>query len=394
MKQQRTLILVMVLSMVMIAPLSVDEYTPSLPHMVKSLGTTTAQMQLTVTLYMFAFAISQLIFGPIADRIGRRRLLIRIFPLFLLGTALCACAQSESFLFAGRILQGLGVGPIAFTSSTLISDSFEGAELTHTTSLYSTVYSFVPIAAPLIGGFIQDIWGWQANFLFVFIFAFILYLFYLWKLPETHKGSGFKDFSLKKILHDYGKVLRNKHYIAAATGSLLMWAIIIVFSILAPFIIQNTLAYTAAEYGIIALIVGVGFMIGGILNTKLLKTPYGKNILQRAMTLALFCSLIQLTFALNHYVTISTVIIPTFLIMICVGIGFPNFYAIAISAIPELPGLSNAMVGTIILMGAVIITSILTLFHAHSLSTFSCVYTLLSLLGLLQARQFSHKGSK
>lgn len=155
------------LMMVTPAPLSIDEYAPSLPAMVHALNGTQTLLQLSISIYMLAFAISQIVLGPLSDRFGRRPIIVWATPVFLVGTILCILSHSAPMLLVSRFIQGLGIGAFALTASSLIADVFSGDQLHRVTSMFSTTYSFVPIVAPVIGGYIQA--GKRILFLFLLL---------------------------------------------------------------------------------------------------------------------------------------------------------------------------------------------------------------------------------
>ena len=154
-----------------LAPIPVDEYAPSLPAMVRFFDSSVSAMQLSISVFLLTLGIGQVVMGPLSDRYGRRIILIIGIALYLVGTAACIVADSVWLLMAGRAVQGLGIASCAMTATTLIGDSFKGDEIGRVTSYFSLTYGLVPILSPVVGGHIQDLWGWQANFGFMFVVA-------------------------------------------------------------------------------------------------------------------------------------------------------------------------------------------------------------------------------
>ena len=147
------------------------------------------------------------------------------------------------------------------TATTLIGDCFEGDDIGRVTSYFSLAYGLVPILSPVIGGHIQDLWGWQANFGFMFIFAAIAFVFIIVKLPETHPPTSDSQLHPVTILKNYVKVLREPRYMSAVFGITVSWSMIISFSVLGPFLLQSRLGYSAQVYGWAALFVGMGILL-------------------------------------------------------------------------------------------------------------------------------------
>ncbi|WP_131782647.1 multidrug effflux MFS transporter [Legionella gresilensis] len=366
-----------------IPPLAIDEYTPSMPFMVSDLNTSVAQVQLSIIYYLLAFSISQLVCGVLSDYFGRRIVLLLSMPLFFLGSLFCIFTHNIGLLILGRILQGLGVGGIALTGPALMADCFDGPELTKVSSYYSLIYSFIPITAPVLGGLIQDYFNWRANFLFMFILSIFIYFIFYFKLPETNPRVPSKKLDLGNVLKSYLIILTHRSYMVSVIGLILTWSLFVVFSIMAPFIIEISLGYSASVYGAFAILVGLGFFVGNSINSLLIK-KYSENFLLRVSLLSmLIFSIILLSLQLQNYINIYTIMIPVFFIMTAAGISFPHLYASAVGALPEYAGKAGSLIGSLILIGAVIINTIITDLRAHSSIDMAAVYLILSAINLL-----------
>jgi len=386
-------IMFLIVLTVIIPPLGIDEYTPSLPHMIFPLHATVALMQLTVTIYMFAFALGQGTCGYLADSFGRRPIVVWTFPLFLVGSIICIFSHSISVLYSGRILQGLGVGGMALSGPAMIADCFTGKDINRASGYYSTVYSFIPISAPIFGGYIQEYLGWRANFVFMLILGLIIYAYFLWRMPETHKPTDADKINFSNIIRNYSAVLGNKQYMLAVTCMTLTWAMFIVFSIMGPFIIQGRLGYSPSAYGLMALLIGLGFFVGNLLNNLIFKKTSALHIIQLGLIIMILMAILLLLFPLLGYVNVWVIMSPLFVIMIGAGLCFPHFNADAVSAVPQYAGVAGALIGTLILIGTVIITAIITRFHAHSPKIMASVFLILSVLCLL-THYFSKKSGR
>ena len=97
-------------------------------------------------------------------------------------------------------------------------------------------------------------------------------------LPETHQPQAQHQINLKNIVHNYGAVLRNGQYLLAVLAMIFVWSLFVVFSVMAPFLIQNNLHYPSSVYGVLALLVGLGFFVGNALNTQLIKSRSPKEV--------------------------------------------------------------------------------------------------------------------
>jgi len=366
-----------------LAPIPVDEYAPSLPAMVRYFDSSVSAMQLSITVFLFALGLGQVIMGPLSDRFGRRPILITGIAVYLAGTLVCIASDTVGLLMAGRAVQGIGIASCAMTATTLIGDCFEGDEIDRVTSYFSLTYGLVPILSPVIGGHIQDFWGWQANFTFMFIFAAFAFVTIILKLPETHPPRAENKLRPIQILKNYFRVLGEAHYLTAVFGIAVSWSMIISFSVVGPFLLQDGLGLSAQVYGWSALFVGLGFFLGNLLNTALLKHHKPPAILKLGLTMSLAAGLLMTILFMAGPVNLITVMAPTFVVMTGIGLTFPNYYGIAVGVFTdELTGVANALIGALVLFGTVLYTTVLTAFHAHAPLTLASVFVVLSLLSI------------
>jgi DHA1 family bicyclomycin/chloramphenicol resistance-like MFS transporter/DHA1 family 2-module integral membrane pump EmrD-like MFS transporter len=351
--------------------------------MVGFFKTSASAMQLSISAFLLALGIGQVVMGPLSDRYGRRIILIVGITIYLAGTAVCIVSDTVALLMIGRALQGLGIASCAMTATTLIGDCFEGDDIGRVTSYFSLAYGLVPILSPVIGGHIQDLWGWQANFGFMFIFAAVAFALIIVKLPETHAPTADSQLHPATILKNYVKVLGEPRYMSAVFGVTVSWSTIISFSVLGPFLLQNRLGYAAYVYGWSALFVGLGFFVGNLLNTHLLKHHQPPAIFKLGLGISFAGGVVMAVLFLAGAVDLITVMAPTFIVMTGIGLRFPNYYGIAVGVFTdELTGVANALIGALVLFGTVIYTLVLTAFDAHAPLTLAGVFLILGALSL------------
>ncbi len=128
-------------------------------------------MQLTISSYLFGFAVGQIFYGPISDRIGRKPVLLTALVLYGFGSIGCAAAQSIHGLIAMRFLQALGGAGAIVLARAVVRDIYSGARASRELSVMGAITAFAPIVAPTIGGVLQVLFGWRAIFVMLVIFA-------------------------------------------------------------------------------------------------------------------------------------------------------------------------------------------------------------------------------
>lgn len=150
--------------MSIIGPFAMDMYLPAMPEIAADLGTTAQAMQATITLYLAAFGIGQLVYGPWADQAGPKPPLYAGLLVFAMGTAVAIAAQSVEMLILGRIVQGLGAASVMVVPRAIIRDIARGDEATRLMALMMLVFSVSPMLAPLTGSGLMAVAGWRSVF--------------------------------------------------------------------------------------------------------------------------------------------------------------------------------------------------------------------------------------
>lgn len=372
------MLLFLIILLIILPPFAIDEYAASLPAMVVDLGTSIKIIQLTFSVYLFAQAASQIASGPISDRFGRKVPLIITLGIYLLGSIFCVIASTPSALLLGRLLQGLGMGCCAITAPALISDSFKGEEFAKASALVFITYSLVPIIAPIIGGYVQEWYGWRANFIVLLIFPLLVTILVWLRLPETHTPTAENSIDLQNLKSNYRKLLTNTQFLICTLTMAFLWSIIMVFSVVAPFTIQNILGFSASQYGHIALLVGLSFLLGTLV-TRQISVSRNKLVIFSGAILQLVSAAVMLLLASLLPISIWLMVIPIILIIFANALIFPKLYALSLSIFPNLVGMASSLVGSVMLTGSVISTTIIAHLQFHSLFFIAVIYTVLSL---------------
>ncbi|NND17986.1 MAG: Bcr/CflA family efflux MFS transporter, partial [Silicimonas sp.] len=147
-----------------VSPFAIDMYLPAMPAIEEGLGTTVAGTQATITAYFLSFGLAQLIYGPLADRFGRKPPIYAGLGIFLVGTIFCALAPDIRWLIAARFVQGLGGAALMVVPRAIIRDLYTGAQGTKLMALIMLVISVSPMLAPLVGSGVIAFGGWRAVF--------------------------------------------------------------------------------------------------------------------------------------------------------------------------------------------------------------------------------------
>jgi MFS transporter, DHA1 family, multidrug resistance protein len=239
-----------------LGPLSMDMYLPSLPEIAHSLNAPVLDAQLTISAYLFGFAVGQIFYGPISDRFGRKPVLLIAVVLYAVATIGCAMAQSIESLIAARFLQALGGAGSIVLARAVVRDVYSGARAGRELSLMGAITGFAPIIAPMIGGLLQTVLGWRAIFIVLLGFAVVSGTMAALLLPETLRERASGPFSLRAMGGLYRSVLAHRGFLANL--GILTASFIGLFAWVsgAPIVMQG------ARYGLSPLVFGVTFSLG------------------------------------------------------------------------------------------------------------------------------------
>ena len=165
-RRERSYIMMSVVGIVTVGQLSAGIYLPSMRAMAAAMQVSADTIQLTLPLYYLGYGLSLFVYGPLADRYGRRIISFIGIVIFLLGGSMSALAPNAFALIAGCALQGLGMGASGMLWRTIPRDMYHGRTLLQTNAWFGAVSMLMPFIAPIIGGYLQLRFGWQANFIF------------------------------------------------------------------------------------------------------------------------------------------------------------------------------------------------------------------------------------
>ncbi len=245
-----------------LGPLSMDMYLPSLPAIGQALQASTAQVQLTISSYLFGFAAGQIVYGPVSDRFGRRPVILAALVLYGIGSVLCTVTQSIETLTAVRFLQAFGGAGAIVLARAVVRDLYSGVRAGRELSLMGSITAFAPIVAPAIGGALQTAFGWQASFILLVIFAVFAGAAAARLLPETLKERTSGPFSLSAMRALYRSVLVHRGFLAnlgiltASFVGLFAWVSG------ASVVMQGVYGLSPAAFGATYAVGALGYMVG------------------------------------------------------------------------------------------------------------------------------------
>ncbi len=335
----------LLLAMMIIATgqVGVSIYLPSLPLILHDLALPQHSIQNLVTLFLVGFGVSQLFYGPLSDAIGRRPVFLLGQSVYLAGTIICIVfADNIVLLESGRLLQGLGAGSASVLGRSVLRDSYDGAQLTKALSYISITASVMPIIAPLIGGWIAYHFSWQAVFVFVLMYLVAIFLLGYTVLPETLPYPK-RKFDVVKVSTNYLILLKNKQVISSASYNWLSYLSAVVTLSLYPFLMQQKLGLSAADYGSLMIIPSVGLLMGSV-TLNAVNTRYKA---QQILMMSFFLVALSGSILLLASFTIQSLLIAFTCLCFAQGLSFPVSISLLLSPHKNQAGAVSALSGSI-----------------------------------------------
>ncbi|KAB0465580.1 multidrug effflux MFS transporter [Vibrio kanaloae] len=335
----------LLLAMMIIATgqVGVSIYLPALPLISSDLSVTQVEVQLLVTLFLVGFGLSQLFYGPMSDAVGRRPIFLLGQGVYLIGTVVCfVFSDNMMALEVGRLLQGLGAGSASVLGRSVLRDSYDGSQLTKALSYISITASIMPIIAPVFGGWISFHLGWQAVFLFVLLYLLAIFTLGYFVLHETlpYRKS---RFDACQVVKNYGHLLTNRQVLTSASYNWMSYMASLVSLSLFPFLMQEQLGLTAAEYGSLMIVPSAGLLIGSV-TLNLLHRRFSTPQL---MSLAILIVMASGSWLLMHELTIFNLVWSFTWLAIAQGISFPLSISMLLEPHKNQAGAVSALSGSI-----------------------------------------------
>jgi MFS transporter, DHA1 family, multidrug resistance protein len=365
-------------------PLAIDFYLPGFPAMALAFGTDEKHVQMTLASYFLGLSIGQLAYGPIADRFGRRMPLLFGVGLFTLASLGCAFAPSLEWLIVARFVQALGGCAGMVLSRAIVSDKCSPVESAKVFSQLMLVMGLAPILAPMLGGLLVNVYGWQSIFLSLTFFSALTAIAVAAGLPES-MPAGHPRPPLSGALGSYWALLGDRIFLGhALTGGI---AIAGMFSYIAgsPFVFIKLYGVPAEHYGWLFGTNAAGFILVAQVNARLVGRFGPAWLLSRAVWVYLSAALVLLGIASLHTEKLWPLLIPLFVYIASLGCIIPNASACAMAGQGKRAGSASALLGCLQFSVAAGAAALVGVLHDGTAVPMATVITLCGVLAMTLA---------
>jgi MFS transporter, DHA1 family, multidrug resistance protein len=374
----------------MLGPFSIDTYLPAFSGIARSLGATPAEMQQTLSAYLFGFAFMNLFHGALSDSLGRRPVVLWGIAVFTLASAGCAMSQSIGQLVFFRALQGLSTGAGIVVSRAVIRDMFAPAQAQKVMSQVTIYFGVAPAVAPLIGGWLFVHLDWQSIFWFLTLVGAALWAANYKLLPETLHLSHRQPFEVKHLMRGYWQLGSNPRFLLLALASGIPFNGMFLYVLSAPAFLGEHLQLAPPDFFWLFLLTIAGIMMGAWLSGRMAGRLPAKQQIRYGFSVMLLVSLVNVTANFVWVPQASWAMFPIALFAFGWALMVPVVTLLVLDLYPERRGMASSLQAFVGSTANGIVAGVVAPLVMHS--TRALAVTSLGMLGVgLLAWLYLHK---
>ncbi|MBR9972600.1 multidrug effflux MFS transporter [Magnetospirillum sulfuroxidans] len=336
---------VLLTGLVAFGPVSTDLYLASLPDMGRYFSASVEMVQMTLSVFLLGFAVSMLIYGPLSDRFGRRRVILAGVIIYVIGSVACLLAPTIEMLIASRFLQALGAccGPVV--ARAVVRDIYPREQAAKVMSYMASAMALAPFVAPILGGWFHTLFGWRSNFILLGIFGLIL-LLGTWRwLAETNHHQDPHALSPLSMIANYRTLLTDRQVLGYVVVVSATFAGMFSFISASSFVLIDVLALPPALFGFGFAVVVAGYIAGGFIAGKWTSRIGLDRMIGIGVTGAAITGLTAAALAWSGVQSLPAILLPLMLFFLSGALVIPNGSAGAIAPHPRMAGTASACLG-------------------------------------------------
>lgn len=324
-------------------PFVIDMYLPALPEMTEVFHCDSSTVQLGLTFCMIGLAVGQLLLGPVSDKYGRKSILVFSLIIFVLASVICCFSTSVTAFTAGRFLQGIGGAGGIVLSRSIAADISSGRELAKMIAILSAINNLAPVAAPVAGGGVAHVWGWQGIFIILLILGIIL-LFLCIPLQESLAVNKRFSGKLMASVIGYKEVLKVNGFASYSIVYALAMGALFAYISATPFIVQDIFGFSELQFSLVFAVNAIALACGSAISLRF------KAMSKAALYGTVIGGLLSVIGTITAIVDLSSFIIyeiPTFLMLFGIGLVLTGSTSQAMNLGRNCAGTASAVIGGI-----------------------------------------------
>lgn len=324
-----------------LAPMSTDMYLPALPRLSASFG---HPAEPTLGAFLIGVAASQFVYGPLSDRIGRRKPMLAGLALYVLATLACAAMTTLPGMIAARFVQAMGAGAGSVLARAAIKDRFDEQSSARVLSMLILVTGLGPILAPMVGALLVSL-GWQAIFVVQALIGSLILACALARFAETHPPERAATMRSESVLASFAILLRSRRIVGFTLAGAFNGAALFAYVASASTVFIGVYRVTPLTFAWIFGANAIGLVATGQLNAWLLKRYRPAYILVRARLLTLLFAVALAGIAVSGLGGFPAMFVALFLVVASFGVVGPNTLACSLSLDRRRTGAISSLMG-------------------------------------------------
>jgi DHA1 family bicyclomycin/chloramphenicol resistance-like MFS transporter len=369
-------------------PVSTDSLAPGVPALRDYFGVSTSNANLVFSVYVFAFGFMQLVYGPIADRFGRRPVLLVAIGLYCVATLMAAVAPTFETLLIARALQGASASAAPALARAVIRDLYGVEGSRRVMSYVMSAFGIMAITAPAIGGVLVAWQGWQASFYFCLVYGIFTMSAVFILLKESRPDDAPTTLSLSTTFAVYVRLTPTPIFALNCVSNMLMYAAMFVWLSGSMLVIIDGYGVAPELAGLFFACGSAGFMLGAGVAGRLGARLHAPSLIMLGSLTGIFAAAIILTLALFEIRSGLAVALPAFIWMFGHGLHYPQSMAAAVAPFPQTAGAASSLIGFYQTCAGAIAAFIMGSIHDGSAVPLGGLMLGLSILALLAYAPF------
>jgi DHA1 family bicyclomycin/chloramphenicol resistance-like MFS transporter len=347
---------VVVLSLLLgIQPITTDLYLPALPALTEGFGAPVSQAQLTLTTLLLAFGVSQLVWGPLSDRFGRRPVLLAGLAAYTLASIGCALAPTMSLLIVWRTVQGAAMGAAVMGARAVVRDLYTTENGARMMSKGMSGLGFIACASPPLGGLVSQALGWRYALAVLALFGAASLALVALRFEETVPRRNPMALRPRSLVITWLAILRNPTFLAWSALSTASYAGLFTFLASSSFIFIKVLGLSRTQYGLVMFTSSFVYLLGTFLCRRLLPRFGLRRSVAIAGGLTLTGGTLMGTLALAGLQSGWAIMLPHFLFVLAHGVHQPCAQSGAVGPFPQAAGAASALNGFLSMIAAFVV---------------------------------------
>lgn len=327
----------------MLGPFSIDTFIPAFAGIAASLNATPAEMQQTLSAYLFGFAFMNLFHGALSDSFGRRPVVLTGLAIFTLASAGCAMSQSIGQLVFFRALQGLSTGAGIVVSRAVVRDMFPPADAQKVMSQITIYFGVAPAIAPIIGGWLFVHLGWHSIFWFLTGIGVLLWLANFRFLPETLHLDQRQPMNARNLLRGYRQLIANPRFVLLALASGVPFNGMFLYVLSAPEFLGSLLGLGPTQFFWFFVLTISGIMAGAWMSGRMAGKVPAKTQIRHGFVIMVLVSVANVLANFLFTAHVSWALLPVALFAFGWAMMVPAVTLLVLDLVPERRGMASSL---------------------------------------------------